>query len=245
MSVQTVSVPTSDGQQMPAHLWLPEGGEGPGIVVLQEIFGVSDYIRRRAQDLTDLGYVVLAPEIYWRTGDVGPFEGATGLEQGMAAVETLDWTQAVLDGASAVQALRANAEVNGPVGLLGFCFGGGLAFNVAAHLESDAGGAEPVDGMVSYYGSALRGLVDAMTVTTPSLHHFGLADSYIDESEVRRIEQVVTQQPDTTFCTYEGADHAFDNSDFPLHHPAASALAWERTVQWLGRHLPVRNSDGT
>lgn len=237
MSATTLTVPTSDGGQMPAHLWLPESGTGPGLVLFQEIFGVSSYIRRRAQQLADLGYVVLAPEIYWRLGEIGPFEGSDALDRGAATVEALDWSQAVLDGVSAVKALRQNAAVDGPVGIIGFCFGGGLGFNVAAHLEAEGG--EAVAGLVSYYGSALRGLVDLMTVTAPSLHHFGLSDSYIDEPSVRRIEQIVTAVPDTTFHTYEGADHAFDNDDFPLHHPEASRLAWDRTVEWLAQRLPV------
>ena len=67
MAPDTIAVPTPDGT-MPAHLWRPALGTGPGILLLQEIFGVSDYIERRAQDLADLGYTVLAPEIYWRIG---------------------------------------------------------------------------------------------------------------------------------------------------------------------------------
>ena len=65
---ETVTVSTDAGD-MPAHLWLPPTGHGPGIVLVQEIFGVSAYIERRAAQLAELGYVVLAPELYWRIGD--------------------------------------------------------------------------------------------------------------------------------------------------------------------------------
>ena len=78
----------------------------------------------------------------------------------------------------------------------------------------------------------------AADVNAPSLHHFGLADSYIAPADVARVRQVLTGQPDVTVETYEGADHAFDNPDFPLHHPQASALAWERTVAFLADRLP-------
>ena len=243
MSPTMTTVPTDDGLAMPAHLWLPESGTGPGIVLFQEIFGVSAYIQRRAQDLASLGYVVLVPEAYWRLEDRGPFEGPDALGVAFGAMQAIDWQQAVLDGASAVQSLRGNDSVDGPVGIVGFCFGGGLGFNVAAHLESELGGGTPVDGLVSYYGSALPGLVDVMTVTAPSLHHFGLADSYIDVPTVRRIEEIVTAQPDTTFITYEGADHAFDNSDFVGFNAAASELSWERTTERLAEHLPTDRND--
>lgn len=231
---ELVSVPTDDGE-MPAYRWLPKGGTGPGIVLLQEIFGVSDYVRRRAEQLAAAGYVVLAPAIYWRlkgpgTGLDDPIEGPTALQDGMAMLERLDWDQAVADAATAVRTLRADAATTGNVGIVGFCFGGGLGFNVAA--------VESVDALVSYYGSALPTLLDlAPRVTAPSLHHFGLADSFIDQGTVARIEQAVAGER-TTFHTYAGADHAFDNDDLPdLHHPGASAQAWGRTRSWLATNL--------
>ncbi|MEO7752067.1 MAG: dienelactone hydrolase family protein [Terracoccus sp.] len=228
---ETVTVSTDAGD-MPAHLWLPPTGHGPGIVLVQEIFGVSAYIERRAAQLAELGYVVLAPEIYWRIGETTPIEGDGALEKAMGLMQRVDWEAAVADGAAAVRALRERDETTGEVGLVGFCFGGGLAFNVAATM--------PVAALVSYYGSALPGLLElAPRVTIPSLHHFGLADSFIDNENVERIRRAVTAQPGTTFHTYEGADHAFDNEDLPWHHPAASAEAWERTTVFLRTVLPV------
>lgn len=231
-----VTIPTEAGE-MPAHLFLPPSGRGPGIVVLQEIFGVSGYVQRRAAQLAELGYVVVAPEIFWRLGVTSPIEGENALQEGVALVGRLDWQAAVTDATAAVEWLRASDEVAGGVGVVGFCFGGGLGFNVAAHLEAE--GSAPLDALVSYYGSALPGLHDTMTVTAPSLHHFGLADSYIDADTVRRIEASVTRQPDTVVETYPGADHAFDNDDMPWHDAGASALAWARTEDFVRQHLPV------
>ena len=231
-----VTIPTEAGE-MPAHLFLPPSGRGPGIVVLQEIFGVSGYVQRRAAQLAELGYVVVAPEIFWRLGVTSPIEGENALQEGVALVGRLDWQAAVSDATATVEWLRARDEVAGGVGVVGFCFGGGLGFNVAAHLEAE--GSAPLDALVSYYGSALPGLHDTLTVTAPSLHHFGLADSYIDADTVRRIEASVTQQPDTVFETYAGADHAFDNDDMPWHDPSSSTLAWSGTVGFLRERLPV------
>lgn len=226
-----MSVGTVDGV-MPAQLWLPSSGSGPGILLLQEIFGISRYIGMRAQNLADLGYVVLAPEIYWRLGVTRVDEGPEGMDQAMSLVQRLDWETAVSDAVAALEVLRLHPDVAGGTGVVGFCFGGGLGFNVAAVAETDV--------LVSFYGSALPGLLHlAPQVTVPSLHHFGQADSYIDEVAVRRVEEAVASRPDVQFETYPGADHAFDNPDFPLHHPEASALAWQRTVDFLGVRLPV------
>jgi carboxymethylenebutenolidase len=230
MSDELISVPTSDGD-MPAHLWRPASGAGPGILLLQEIFGISDYIVRRAQDLAGLGYVVVAPEIYWRIGASTVENGPDALEKAFGLVQQVDWAAAVADGVTALEVLRGRPEVTGGAGVLGFCFGGGLGFNVAAVSDPDV--------LVSYYGSSVPELLDlAPEVTAPSLHHYGLADSYIEEASVQRIRDVVTARPGVEFETYPGADHAFDNPDFHLHHAEASALAWEHTVAFLHEHLP-------
>ncbi len=229
-----VTVPTDAGD-LPAHLFLPAGGTGPGILLVQEIFGVSRYIRSRAEDLAALGYVVLVPELFWRVGVSAVPEGPDALAEAMDVMSRVPWETAVSDAVAAFHTLRDRPEVTGGVGILGFCYGGGVAFAVAA--------AEDPDGLVSYYGSALPGLLDlAPSVTAPSLHHFGLADSYIDVPTVRRIEAAVTDAG-ARFETYEGADHAFDNRDFVGYDEGASRLAWSRTVDFLAENLsPSRSS---
>jgi len=229
-----VGVETGDGE-MPSHLWLPPAGSGPGLLLLQEIFGVSDYIKQRAVDLARLGYVVLAPEIYWRLDDTDLDESSPDLlGRAMSIVGRLDWPSAVSDAVAALGHLRERAEVRGGAGVIGFCFGGGLAFNVAAVHSPDV--------LVSYYGSALPNLLElAPKVTAPSLHHFGEADQYIVPEAVEQIRAAVTAGPEVEvwFETYPGAGHAFDNPLPPFHHAEASAKAWRRTTEFLTSHLPV------
>ena len=235
---ETLSRPVTlaDGT-LPADLFLPAAGSGPGIVLFQEIFGVTDYIRSRAADLASLGYVVLVPHLYWRIGDEVVSEAADGLPRAMELVRRLDWDAAVSDGGAALTALRAAPEVDGPVGVLGFCFGGGLAFAVAAAAPQVDG----PDALVSYYGSALPQLLGlAPQVSSPSLHHFGEADDYIPMDTVREIEAAITAgDGDVTFVTHPGAGHAFDNPSPVFHHEGASRDAWVTTESWLADHLPV------
>jgi len=231
MADQTVPVVTADGD-MPAQVWLPEAGTGPGILLLQEIFGISDYIAARARDLADLGYVVLAPQLFWRIGVSKVENGPGALEEAFGLVQQVDWETAVQDSVAALATLRSHPAVAGGVGAVGFCYGGGMAYNVAARAD--------VDVLVSYYGSSIPGMLElAPDVSAPGLYHFGLADSYIDAATVEQVRKAVTGQPDVSFETYPGADHAFDNPDFHLHHPDASRLAWERTTEFLAARLPV------
>ena len=224
-----------EGGDLPVQLYVPATGAGPGIVLLQEIFGVTDYIRSRARDLADLGYVVLVPESYWRLGSPVISEAMDGLEEAMGAASRLDWEQTVADAVAATRYLRQRPEVTGRTGLVGFCFGGGLAWATAAQL-ADQG--EAPDALVAYYGSQIPTLLDlADRVRSPQLHHWGNADQFIPAEGVDAVEQAVTAAEDATFCRYDGAGHAFDNPSPAFHHAEASARAWPVTTEWLASRL--------
>ena len=250
---QAVSVPTADGA-MPALLWTPataEGTQHPGLVVFQEIFGVSDYVQHRCAQLADLGYAVLAPEFYWRLSTAGsagegsaepgpasaprvPDDAPDLLEQGMGLLSRMDWDLAVSDGVAATTHLASLEHVSS-AGLLGFCLGGGLAYATAAQLPTAP------RALVSYYGSALPQLVGAgVTVDVPSLHHFGTADTFIPMDAVETIREFVTAgEADVRFELHESAGHAFDNPNPMFHHAQAADTAWAQTLQFLADHLPT------
>ncbi|CAA9406756.1 MAG: hypothetical protein AVDCRST_MAG60-2409 [uncultured Nocardioides sp.] len=229
----TTEVRTPDGA-MTAHVWHPEGSAGPGILLLQEIFGVSNYIQRRAANLAAAGYVVLVPELYWRLDEQRVDESAPdAVERAMSLAERLDWTTTVGDAVAGFDHLQDMDGVEGSPALIGFCFGGALAFNVAADTNPSA--------LVSYYGSSLPQLLDLTPqVTCPSLHHFGTKDDYLDAATVRTISETLTADGRLDVVeTYAGANHAFDNDDFFLFHPEASRQAWGTTLGFLQQHLPT------
>lgn len=229
-SAERVKIDTGEGT-MPVHLWRPATTTGPGLVLVQEIFGVSRYIQDRGRDLAELGYVVCAPEIYWRLDDAEIDEDDPDmLTRAMSVASRVDWPAAVRDVQATLRHVRGMAEVTGGVGLIGFCFGGGLAFATAA--------ADDVDVLISYYGSALGDLTHlAGDVRAPSLHHFGLADAFIPPATIEQVRQAVTAHG-AVFETYPGANHAFDNPMPAFHHPEASVQAWARTRRFLNDHLP-------
>lgn len=215
------------------EVFLPADGTGPGVLVLQEIFGVGDYIRARCRDLADAGYVVHAPALYDRLPTTPVFDEAADdyILQGVNASMELPWETALADASAALDALRAAPEVTGPVGVVGFCYGGGLAYNLAA--------INPPDVLVCYYGSALPGLIDAIPwVDVPTLHHFGTDDAYIPMDQVNRIAESVSQSDSgVVFELHPGAGHAFDNPHPLLHHAEASERAWQITLDYLHRHV--------
>jgi carboxymethylenebutenolidase len=234
VTTRTQQIETSDGA-MGAHVALPAAGSGPGIVLIHEIFGVNDYIRDSAQRLAELGYVVLAPDLFWRTqpGLELPNDDE-GMKAGMAAAQKLDFPAAAGDVITAMGALRALPEVaDGKVGVLGFCLGGSLAYMAAANGDPDVA--------VVYYGSAVPGaLDDADRITCPMIMHWGGADPYIPREHVDAVAALAAGRDDIECHVHEGAGHAFDNRAPAFHVPAAAAAAWELTAAFLARELPAR-----
>ena len=232
-SPTTTTIPTHDGRSMPAYIARPTTGRGPGLVFLHEIFGITNYIKQRARDLADLGYITVVPELFWRIGPniVLPEDTQEGLQQGMGTLQKLDEPQAVEDAAAALEYLRGLPETDGRAGVFGFCMGGRLAYMVAAEADPDL--------LVSYYGSGIGAqLEDASRVSSPAIFHFGSADPFLPVSEAERIRQAFANHAATEVHMHADAGHAFDNPSPMFHHAAASREAWPQTADFLRRHLP-------
>src|ERR1700710_85860 len=146
MKGKTISVTAGDGGSFKAYLAVPEGGSGPGIVLLQEIFGVHQYMRAVADSYAEEGYVVLAPDLFWRL-EPGVELTEAQFDRAFQLYGKFDVPKAVEDIAATVKALRALPECTGRIAALGFCLGGKLAYLAAAHAG--------VDCAVSYYGVAI------------------------------------------------------------------------------------------
>ncbi|MCG7426125.1 dienelactone hydrolase family protein [Helcobacillus sp. ACRRO] len=246
VTVEAVEIPT-DIEALPGRLFRPDGtGDAPGIVLLQEIFGLSEYVLDRASDLAAAGYAVLVPQLFARLDPpITAIDESIGMEaalpEAMERTGELDWGRAVADGVHTFHALRGTDGVrHDEVAVMGFCYGGGLAFTVAAQSARD--GAAPA-ALIAFYGSALPDLLDlAAEVDIPSLHVFGTADTFIPMDQVERIREAVTAdgiRDQVEFHLHEGAGHAFDNPHPMFHHEQASRDAWWQMLEFLTRRLPL------
>ncbi len=227
-----ILVPGTDGE-IPAVLWLPESGRGPGIVLIQEIFGVNGYIRDVADRLAADGYVVLAPHMFWRIDDDFVIE-ATGPDDLPAAFEVAgrhDPADGVEDLGAAIAHLRARPDVDGPVGVIGFCFGGSMAYLAAAAHDPACA--------VSYYGSMIGANLDrAASITAPILFHFGGDDPYLPREDVEGLRAATAEMDNVEIIVHDGAGHAFDNHRNPMFsNPDAASAAWATTRAFLATHL--------
>lgn len=215
---------------MPLPVWLPESGAGPGIVLIQEIFGLDGYLQGIAEKLAALGYVVAVPELFHRfqPGWVGEHDEA-GIQKSMEVVQKLDFPLAVGDVVASVEYLRGLPEVTGGVGVLGFCLGGTLAYAAATASNPDTA--------VSFYGSGVPDQIDTLDqVSCPILFHFGTEDEFIAGYQ-KVVDAVETHEGAEIHL--EPAGHAFLNHLGPWYDQAAADRAWDITKQFLARTLPA------
>ncbi len=228
----TVTV-ACDGGEMVMHVWTPASGSGPGLLLIQEIFGVGPYIRAVAARLADAGYVVGAPDVFWRfaPGWAADHDEA-GLNASLAQAGNLDGEAAVADCAAALDALAGHAAVVGKPGVIGFCLGGTLAWGVALAAEPAV--------CVSYYGSGVPAMLDGIdSVSCPTLFHFGADDAYIPGDGVDAVNAAIAGRPGFVL-NVEHAGHAFDNHESEMFwNESAAQAAWAKTMAFLAEHLPV------
>ncbi len=234
-TTRTETVTVTDGS-FAGHLSLPDAGSGPGVLLLQEIFGVNDFLRQKAEDLAALGYVVLAPDVFWRIepGIELPHDDA-GLQRGFEVVgrynAEIELSTKAADLVAALDHLGALPEVSGGVAVMGYCLGGFLAYLTAAEGEPAA--------CVSYYGSGIAdalGLADS--IGCPVLFHFGGRDPYIPSEQIEAVTAAFAGRPDVTVRLEPEAGHAFENLLAPqFAMPEPAARSWAATVDWLGEHL--------
>lgn len=231
MNDRFIAINSHDAHTFNGYLSLPPTGQGPGLVLIQEIWGVNEHIRAVADQYAMDGYVVLAPDVFWRQ-QVGVDLGydAEGTQLARQYMTALDFPNAVKDLASAAQALRERPDVKGKVASLGYCMGGRLSFGVAA--------TGAVDAAVCYYGGGIQNMLDqAPNIKVPILFHYGERDSHIPPEAVQAVRQAFAGRTNAQIHTYPEAEHGFNCWRRPMYQQQAAALARGRTLQWLSGTL--------
>jgi carboxymethylenebutenolidase len=219
---ETLRLRSADGPEFSAYHALPAQKPKGGLVVIQEIFGVNPHIRRVAEGYAAQGYEVLAPALFDRVEpNIELGYDADGMAKGRAIVQRLGWDTPLADISTAVVALRSA----GKVGVVGYCWGGTLAFLSAARVEG-------ISAAVGYYGSSITKNLEA-SPKVPTLLHFGETDASIPPAD---IETIRSQKPGVEIEIYP-AGHGFNCDARSAYHAPSAARALERTLAFFARHL--------
>jgi carboxymethylenebutenolidase len=215
-----------------AYLSLPAGGSGPGLLVIQEIFGVNPSMRRMCDDFAAQGMVALCPDIFWRQEPGIQITDKTDEEWAKAfqLFQGFDVDTGVGDLRDALAALRALDSCSGKAGSVGYCLGGKLAFLMATRSDADCN--------VGYYGVGLDELLgEAGSIAHPTMLHVAEADEYCPKEIQEKLAAAFADHPLVTLHSYPGMPHAFARVDGIHHHAEEAALANGRTYAFLKQHL--------
>jgi carboxymethylenebutenolidase len=207
----------ADGFEFGAYHADAQGKRKGGIVVIQEIFGIDQYVRADAERWANAGFEAIAPAMFDRTHpglDVS--HGQDGMAIGMAARQGADADIAVADITACVNYLKAK----GPVFVVGYCYGGTMTWQAAGQIEGIAAAS-------SYYGGLIAKMAD-MAPKCPIICHFGRKDAHIPADETKAILQAA--QPQVPVYIYENSGHGFNNDGRPDSDPDDAALARKRTI---------------
>jgi len=210
-----------DGHEFQAYLAAPVARPRGAIVVLQEIFGVNHHIRAVTDGFAAEGYTAIAPSLFDRIRrgiELG--YGPEDRQEGFGYMQQLDIGNTLKD----VGAALAVVKNSGRVGTVGFCWGGRISYLAACDL--------PVACAVVYYGKVADQL--AKRAKRAVMFHYGSLDKSIPLTDVA---QIAAAYPDSPTFTYEGAEHGFNCDERPTYNPQAAALARQRTLEFLARHV--------
>jgi carboxymethylenebutenolidase len=226
MTSQWIDVAATSGGKYGAYLSLPPAGNGPGLVLFQEIFGVNRHIRAVADQYALDGFVVLAPDLFWRDAprvELG-YEGADR-ERALVLMKGADPKLLAEDIKTTVAALRARPELAGKVGAVGYCMGGRLAYIAAAMAGVDAAS--------SFYGGGIQDQLDRVaSISCPMQFHYGAKDTAIPMEAVEKVKAAFAGKK-AEFWIYPDAGHGFNCWDRSAYHAASSALSHGRTLAFL------------
>lgn len=213
-----------DGTETRGYLTLAARGDAPGVVVIQEWWGLQDQVKGLCDRFAAAGFSALAPDLY--NGEVVPYHDRERAGEAMNSLDFAAATGQTVKGA--VEYLRQNGA---KVGIVGFCMGGAVAVLGAAKLEE-------LSAAVAYYGLPPEEAVTPADLAIPLMGHFASRDDWCSPAVAARFESGLKEAGKAfEFFHYE-ADHAFANEQrLAAHDRQAAELAWGRTIGFLSRHL--------
>ncbi len=227
LKAEEVTIPGKDGGSIKGYLVRPAAASGklPTVVVIHENRGLNDHIRDVARRVALEGFIVLAPDL------LSPLGGTPADEdQARTMFEKLGMEQPIAEGMAVIDYLKADGGANGKVGVIGFCWGGGVVNDLAVN-------APDLDAAVAYYGRQPKS-EDVAKIKAPLLLHYAGLDERIDAGIDAYKAALEKAGKEYTVYVYDGVQHAFNNDTSAARYDKAAAeLAWSRTIDFLKQKL--------
>ncbi len=227
-----ITIQAADGGSFSAYLAAPKSGKGPGIVVIQEIFGVNAVMRGITDDLAAKGYDALCPDLFWRLKPGINITDKTEAEWKLAVgyFGRFDADKGAQDLKSTLAALRKHPACSGKVGAVGYCLGGKLAYLMATRSD--------VDCSVGYYGVGIQDMLsEAKNIKKPLLLHIAGKDEFVPPPAQAAVKAGLKGNPNVTIYDYPQCNHAFARVGGQHYDKQAADQANQRSAEFFKRHL--------
>lgn len=229
---ESLTVSTADGD-FNCYVAVPQGaGPHPAVVVIQEIFGINNFVRATADRLAAQGYLAVAPDLFWRIepGIDITDQSEAEWKKAFELFQAFDVPKGVEDIAATIDKVRADPRCNGKVGAVGYCLGGLLAFLTALRTSSDAS--------VSYYGVNMDAFLgEADNIKKPLMLHIAEEDGFVTKEAQGKIVAALKGKPGVEVHTYPGRDHAFARDGGQHYNAEDATKANGRTAEFFKRTL--------
>lgn len=228
-----ITIKGPDGEFM-AYVAEPEGGKGPGVLVIQEIFGVNQVMRDICDEFAARGYIAVCPDLFWRLEPGIQITDQTQEEWDKAfeLMQKFDQDKGVEDLKATLAHIRQMDGCTGKVGTVGYCLGGKLVYMMACRSDADAN--------VSYYGVGIEGLLDeAKNIRHPTMLHIAEEDGFVPKEAQKQIrhEMIEHRSQYVEVHSYPGCDHAFAREGGANYNAEAAKAANSRTYDFFDAHL--------
>ena len=228
-----IQIDAADKGRFGAYLAEPAGaGKAPGILVIQEIFGINPNIRSICDDYAANGYVAIAPDLFWRQEPGIQLDSNTkdGWARAMDLFQGFNEAKGIEDLISTLAWLRKHPGVSGKVGTVGYCLGGRLAYLMSTRSDIDAA--------VGYYGVGIEGnLGEASNIRKPLMLHAAEKDGFSSPEALKKIGDGLASHAHATVHVYPGMDHAFARKGGEHYDKASADLADRRTAEFFAAKL--------
>jgi carboxymethylenebutenolidase len=227
-----ITINATDGGSFTGYLAKPAKAKAPGLLLIQEIFGVNKVMRGLADEFAKQGYLVLCPDLFWRQQpDIQlTDQSEADWQKAMSLYQGFNHHTGLGDLIASLNTLRNHPDCSGKVGCTGYCLGGSLAYVMACNSD--------VDASVSYYGIGIAGLLDmAKGIKKPLLLHIAENDKFVPKEEQEKEKQALGGNKLVTIHSYPNVDHAFARTNGQTYDKQAADLANQRTAEFLKKTL--------
>ncbi len=222
-----ITINSLDGSQIEAYEATPKNGNGPGLIILHEIFGVSLSIKKLCDHYASLGYYVICPNLFWRDVKIDQASnGEPDWEQATKLYSSFDTESGVRDIFAILAHLRQSKTCNGKVGVLGYCLGSRLSYLMSTRSD--------VDCSVGYYCVGIDSFLDEVhDIRMPAMAHIAAQDKLVPDFVLKKVLRSLSRNEAIKTHIYESVDHGFARDGDAKYNQEATDMANERTEAFL------------